>query len=159
MDLGGGGHMSPPPHIYFGCVWVRVRFGNDLSGSYLSYSKGFMKFGWPTPPYNWQTHQSNYITLDVYSADVDFSQTIKTPSAKWFTGAARAKLSPDMTDEHFPFASLRLPTSPISWARSSGGNLDRMDSPLGRGRPRGNRENRMRGNRQNTHKSSQLTNL
>ena len=107
-----------------------------------------MKFGWPTPPYNWQKHQSNYITLDVYSADVDFSQTIKTPSAKWFTGAARAKLSPDMTDEHFPFASLRLPTSPISWARSSGGNLDRMDGPLGRGRPRGNRENRMRGNRQ-----------
>ena len=30
-----------------GLVWVRVPilFGNDLSGNYLSYSKGFMKFG------------------------------------------------------------------------------------------------------------------
>ena len=35
-----------PPYI-LGLVWVRVSilFGNDLSGSHLSYSKGFIKFG------------------------------------------------------------------------------------------------------------------
>ena len=157
MDLGGGGHMSLPP-IYI-LVVFGLRFVLEMTCLVIICLIQKDSWIWDNPPYNWQTHQSNYITLDVYSADVDFSQTIKTPSAKWFPGAARAKLSPDMTDEHFPFASLRLPTSPISWARSSGGNLDRMDSPLGRGRPRGNRENRMRGNRQNTHKSSQQINL
>ena len=41
---GGGGIL--------GLGWVRVPniFGNDLSGSHLSYIKGFMKFGWPEPP-------------------------------------------------------------------------------------------------------------
>ena len=46
-----GGTYLPPVYI-LGWVLARVPilFGNDLSGSYLSYSKGFMKFGLPTPP-------------------------------------------------------------------------------------------------------------
>ena len=40
--------------------WARapILFGNDLSGSHLSYSKGFMKFGWPEPPQKWLTFLS-----------------------------------------------------------------------------------------------------
>ena len=39
--------------VWFGLV--PILFGNDLSGSHLSYSKGFMKFGWPEPPKKWLT--------------------------------------------------------------------------------------------------------
>ena len=53
-DWGGGGgegHICPPLGI-LGLVWVRVPilFGNALPDSYLSYSKDFMKFGWPEHP-------------------------------------------------------------------------------------------------------------
>ena len=42
------GHICSPLR---NLVWVRVPnlFGNDLSGSYLPYSRGFMKFWWPEP--------------------------------------------------------------------------------------------------------------
>ena len=44
-DLGGG-HVSAPL-CFLGSVWVGVPilFGNDLSGRYLPYSKGLIKFG------------------------------------------------------------------------------------------------------------------
>ena len=46
----GGGHICPLWILGLGWVRVPVLFGNDLSGSYLPYSEGFMKFGWPEPP-------------------------------------------------------------------------------------------------------------